>query len=94
MMREKRSRFAAFGECCCGSCRGQTPHAYCCVACKHRHILSSRIRLSRNLANFEFAALLSRAARRKVEHVIANSVLGLEGDIKGKYFSVVDTTPG
>ncbi len=53
-------------------------------------ILSTRIRVGRNLAGLPFAPLISRADRKSVEERVV-AVLGtLEGDLAGSYYSLVN----
>lgn len=50
-----------------------------------KSILSTRIRVGRNLAGYPFAPAISRDARLKVEKKIVDALSTLTGDMKGTY---------
>src|SRR3989338_3249266 len=51
-----------------------------------RHIVSTRIRVGRNLKGFAFAPAISRQDRRLVESKIVTALNNLTGDLKGSYY--------
>ncbi|MBF0232434.1 MAG: arginine kinase [Desulfamplus sp.] len=56
----------------------------------HEFILSTRIRVARNLTNFPFMPLISSADRKKVEEIITQLLENIESPFKGYYKSVKD----
>ena len=51
-------------------------------------IVSTRIRVGRNLAEYPLGPGLSKEQRIEVEEKVADSLTKLEGDLKGKYYSL------
>jgi len=55
-------------------------------------VISSRIRLARNLADFPFVGQAAEADRRRIEEVLKNAVLGMEDASRLLYIEVDDLT--
>ena len=53
---------------------------------KGEYILSTRIRVGRNLEGFPLGAIISKAQRNEVEHLLVNALSSLEGDLAGVYY--------
>jgi len=51
-------------------------------------ILSTRIRVGRNLKGMPLAPLISKAQRKEVESKVTESLSTFEGDLSGKYYSL------
>jgi protein-arginine kinase len=51
-------------------------------------IISTRIRVGRNLADFPLGPGLTREQRLKVEENVAEALKSFEGDLKGTYYSL------
>lgn len=54
----------------------------------HDHILSTRIRVARNLNGFNFPCHMNLTHRRRIETMIINALGKLEGNLKGAYVSL------
>lgn len=52
------------------------------------YIISTRIRVARNLANYPFGALINDRQRKEVEHQVATVLNELPGKLSGQYFSL------
>ena len=50
------------------------------------YVLSTRIRVGRNLQDFPLGAGISKEQRNEVEHLVSTSLLGLENELAGEYF--------
>lgn len=53
---------------------------------ENKYILSTRIRVGRNLDNMPLGPALSDSQREEVEKIVSKSLLNLEGELKGKYY--------
>ena len=53
-----------------------------------QHIISTRIRVARNLAEFPLGACVSRAHILQIEEAVVSALNGFEGEMAGKYFSL------
>lgn len=53
---------------------------------KGQFVVSTRIRVGRNLAGLPLPAGTTRAARREVERRVVDALNSLEGDLKGRYY--------
>ena len=51
-------------------------------------VISTRIRVGRNLAGFPFAPIITREQRAEVERKVVEVLNMLEGDLAGEYFSL------
>lgn len=51
-------------------------------------IVSTRVRVGRNLAGFPFAPAITREQRNEVERRVVSALSTLEGDISGTYYSL------
>ena len=51
-----------------------------------KYILSTRIRVGRNLADFPLGTIISKTQRDKVESLVSNSLKSLKGELKGSYY--------
>ena len=52
-----------------------------------RYIQSTRIRVARNLKNFDFPPHINLSCRRKLEKIIISALKTLKGKLKGQYYS-------
>ena len=52
------------------------------------YILSTRIRVGRNLAQFPLGPAISKAQRDDIEKLVSSTLASLEGELKGKYFPI------
>jgi len=50
------------------------------------YVLSTRIRVGRNLQNFPLGAGISKEQRNQVEDLVSSSLSSLEGELAGEYF--------
>ena len=50
------------------------------------YVLSTRIRVGRNLKNFPLGAGISKAQRNEVERLVSTALMDLEGELAGEYF--------
>lgn len=55
-----------------------------------KYILSTRIRVARNLNHFCFPAHISLSARKELEQKIVTALNSLKGDLEGRYVSLAD----
>ena len=55
-----------------------------------KYILSTRIRVARNLTNFCFPAHISLSLRKDLEKIIINALNSLKDDLAGRYLSLKD----
>jgi len=53
---------------------------------KHESILSTRIRVARNLKDFAFTPAASKEARKEIEKRVVEALSTLTGDLSGKYY--------
>lgn len=51
-------------------------------------IVSTRIRVGRNLADYPLGPGLTKEQRLEIEEKVADALTGFEGDLKGKYYSL------
>ena len=58
----------------------------------HRYILSTRIRVARNLAGFAFPPFIRRAQRKKAEQLIVDALKRLPSPLSGEYFPMAPDT--
>ena len=56
-------------------------------------ILSTRIRVARNMANYPLGSAVTKAQRKEIEQHVINACDKFEGDLKGKYYSLETMTP-
>ena len=54
------------------------------------YVVSTRIRVGRNIAAMPLGSALSRQQRRAVESQVAKALTGLTGDLAGSYYSLVN----
>ena len=52
-------------------------------------VISTRIRVGRNLSGFPFQPAISRAERLEVERKVVEALNQLDGDLSGEYYSLV-----
>jgi len=52
----------------------------------NKYILSTRIRVGRNLANFPLGTIISKAQRDEVEQLVSQTLQGFEGELAGNYY--------
>ncbi len=52
------------------------------------YIVSTRIRVGRNLKNFPLGPAIEQQSRLIVERMVSDALSGLDGDLKGKYHSL------
>lgn len=57
---------------------------------EHKYIISTRIRVARNLANFPFTPILSSTERYRVEKIIIEALEYIESPFKGQYSPIKD----
>ena len=55
-------------------------------------ILSTRVRVGRNLAGYPLGPGLSREQRKEIETKVAKALTTFEGDLQGKYYALSDLT--
>ena len=55
-------------------------------------INSTRIRVARNLAAYPLGTAISRKDRLEVESLVTSALGEMEGDLKGKYYSLKTMT--
>ena len=55
-----------------------------------RYVVSTRIRVARNLCCFPFGTVLSRRERRIVEASVVRALETLEGDLSGRYYPLYE----
>ncbi len=53
---------------------------------KGEHILSTRIRVGRNLSDFPLGTAISKTQRDEVEMIVSTALNSLEGSLAGKYY--------
>jgi len=53
------------------------------------YIISTRIRVGRNLKNFPLGTAISRESRLKVESLIVEALASLDGELKGNYYPLL-----
>jgi creatine kinase/arginine kinase len=53
---------------------------------ENKYILSTRIRVGRNLANFPLGTAISDKQRDEVEKIVSEALNSLDGDLAGKYY--------
>ena len=58
----------------------------------HSYIVSTRIRVGRNLADFPLGPNISRQQRRDVESRVSTLLLGLSGEFSGQYYPLATIT--
>lgn len=51
-------------------------------------ILSTRIRVARNMANYPLGSAVTRAQRKEIENHVINATQKFTGELKGKYYSL------
>lgn len=51
-------------------------------------IVSTRIRVGRNLADFPLGPALTREQRKEVEDTVVKALSSFEGDLKGTFYSL------
>ena len=56
---------------------------------KNEYIVSTRIRVGRNLADFPLGPAISKEQRDEVESVVSSALNSLEGSLEGKYFPLL-----
>lgn len=59
---------------------------------ENKYIISTRIRVGRNLKNFPLGTIISKNQRREVEEKVLNSIAFLNGELSGKYYSLEQLT--
>lgn len=52
----------------------------------NRYIISTRIRVGRNLSKMPLGTIISYEKRLEVERIVSNALSSLKGDLKGKYY--------
>ncbi|KAJ8340277.1 hypothetical protein SKAU_G00349100 [Synaphobranchus kaupii] len=57
-----------------------------------RYVLSSRVRTGRSIRGLSLPPACTRSERREVERVVADALNGLEGELKGQYYSLTQMT--
>jgi creatine kinase/arginine kinase len=55
---------------------------------QNKYILSTRIRVGRNLKNFPLGPAISKQQRLVIENIVSTALTSLKGELKGKYFSI------
>lgn len=55
---------------------------------QNRYILSTRIRVGRNLENMPLGPGISKEQREEVEKRVSTALLGLDGELSGKYYPI------
>ena len=56
-------------------------------------IVSTRIRVGRNLKDFPLGPGISKEQRDKVEELVSKALSGMTGELKGKYYSLKTMKP-
>ena len=56
---------------------------------KGEYIVSTRIRVGRNLADFPLGTSMSKEQRDEVEKIVSSALNSLSGDLSGKYFPLL-----
>ncbi len=56
------------------------------------YVLSTRIRVGRNLANFPLGTIISKVQRDEVERLVSMALNALEGELAGEYFPLLGMT--
>lgn len=56
------------------------------------YAVSATIEVRRNLQGLRFAPCCTKEERRSVEHLVANALVGLEGDLRGEYYPLRGST--
>ena len=56
-------------------------------------IVSTRIRVGRNLKDFPLGPGISKEQRDKVEELVSQALSGMTGELKGKYYSLKTMKP-
>ena len=59
---------------------------------KGEYILSTRIRVGRNLEGFPLGAIISKEQRDEVERLVVNALGSLEGELAGVYYPLYNMT--
>lgn len=59
---------------------------------KGEYILSTRIRVGRNLDGFPLGAIISKEQRNEVERLVVNALNSLEGGLEGVYYPLYNMT--
>ena len=59
---------------------------------KGKYILSTRIRVGRNLEGFPLGAIISKEQRNEVERLVVDVLSSLEGDLAGVYYPLYNMT--
>ena len=54
-----------------------------------KYIISTRIRVGRNLENFALGTIIDKSSRLLVEQNVSNALLKLDGNLEGKYFPLL-----
>ncbi|KAJ8412973.1 hypothetical protein AAFF_G00105550 [Aldrovandia affinis] len=57
-----------------------------------RYVLSSRVRTGRSIRGLSLPPACTRAERREVERVVVDALNGLQGELKGQYYSLTQMT--
>ncbi len=55
---------------------------------ENKYILSTRIRVGRNLAGFPLGPIISKQERNEVETLVSKSLANLKGELSGSYYSI------
>ncbi len=56
---------------------------------QNRYIVSTRIRVGRNLADFPLGPAISKEQRNEVEKIVSDALNSLDGNLAGKYFPLL-----
>jgi len=56
---------------------------------KNEYILSTRIRVGRNLANMPLGSAISKEQRDEIESIVSKSLMELDGELAGNYYSLL-----
>ncbi len=56
---------------------------------KNEYIVSTRIRVGRNLADFPLGPAISKEQRDEVEKIVSSALNSLEGSLEGRYFPLL-----
>ncbi|MFK5882047.1 MAG: phosphagen kinase [Sulfurospirillum sp.] len=57
---------------------------------KNEYIVSTRIRVGRNLADFPLGPAISKEQRDEVQGIVSSALNSLEGSLSGRYFPLLD----
>ncbi|XP_072174412.1 creatine kinase B-type-like [Diadema setosum] len=57
-----------------------------------KYVLSSRVRTGRSIRGLSLPPACNRAERRMVEQVVVDALMGLRGDLRGRYFALANMT--